>query len=63
MAVISGKMKHLTKIKKKKKYEGRNTTHLGHGDEYDVAETFKMKHFNHTNRRILEHNFAIWNKK
>lgn len=55
-------MKHLTKIKKKK-YEGRNTTHLEHGDEYDVAETFKMKHFNHTNRRILEHNFAIWNKK
>lgn len=26
----------------KKMDEGRNTTHLGHSDEYDIAETFKM---------------------
>lgn len=40
-------------------YEGRNTIHLGHSDEYDVAETFKMKHCNHTNNKILEYNFVI----
>lgn len=43
----------------KKMDEGRNTTHLGHSDEYDIAETFKMGHFNHTNHKILEHNFVL----
>lgn len=48
MEVISGKMKYLSK----KMDEGKNTTHLGHSDEYDIAETFKMKQFNHTNHKI-----------
>lgn len=39
--------------------EGRNTILLGHSDEYDVAETFKMKHLNHSNHKILEYNFII----
>lgn len=34
MEVISEKMKYLAK----KMDEGRNTTHLGHSDEYDMAE-------------------------
>lgn len=33
--------------------------HLGHSDEYDIAVTFKMKHFHHTNHKVLEHNFVV----
>lgn len=53
-------MKYLTK---KKKHEERNTTQLGHSNEWDKEETFKIKHFNHTNHKILEYNFVIQNKK